>query len=98
MPSPHKEFIAVNARIRQVRSSEDVSSATQGKTTDAFQKEVSRERDQRLRVVITSRRKTGRIDLEAIRPAMHRAGAAGLTQLRSRRRAANPRVFPLPAG
>ena len=28
---PHKEFISVNARIRQVRSSEDVSPATQGK-------------------------------------------------------------------
>ena len=68
------------------------------KTADAFQKEVSRERDQWLHVVFASRRKTGRIDLEAIRPAMHRAGAAGLTQFRSRRRAANPCVFPRPAG
>jgi len=45
---------------------------------------VAREVDQRLRVIFNPRRKTGGLDLEAlemaVRSAVHRAGAAALTQ------------------
>ena len=54
-------------------------------TTDAIQREIAREVDQLLRVIFYSRRKTGLVDLEAfemaVRSAMHRAGAAALTEL-----------------
>jgi len=59
---------------------------------EAIQKEVPREVDQLLRVVFNAHRKTGRWELEAlemaVRSAMHRAGAAALTQLLQ---------FPVPA-
>ena len=46
---------------------------------------MAREVDQLLRVIFTDRRKTGRLDLEAIemavRSAMHHAGASALTEL-----------------
>ena len=46
---------------------------------------MAREVDQLLRVIFQGRRKTGRLDLEAlemaVRSAMHQAGAAALTQL-----------------
>jgi len=55
------------------------------KTAEAIQQEVAREVDQLLRVIFSDRRKSGRLDLEAIemavRSALHRAGAAALSEL-----------------
>jgi hypothetical protein len=55
------------------------------KTAVAVFEEVTHEVGQWLRVLFNGRRKTGQVDLEAsemmLRSAMHRAGAAGLTQL-----------------
>src|SRR6516165_3691988 len=55
------------------------------KTAEAIRQEVAREVDQLLRVIFQGRRKTGRFDLEAmemaVRSAMHRAGAAALSEL-----------------
>lgn len=55
------------------------------KTAEAIGQEIAREVDQLLRVLFQARRKTGRLDLEAIemavRSAMHQAGAAALTEL-----------------
>jgi len=55
------------------------------KTAEAIRQEVTREVDQLLGIVFRDRRKTGRLDLEAIemavRSAMHRAGAGALTEL-----------------
>jgi len=52
---------------------------------EAIRQEVAREVEQLLRVIFQGRRKTGRLDLEAlemaVRSAMHRAGAAALTEL-----------------
>src|SRR5436853_7879412 len=52
---------------------------------EAIGQEITREVEQFLRVVFEDRRKTGRLDLEAtemaIRSALHRAGAAALSQL-----------------
>jgi len=59
--------------------------ATGKKTAEAIRQEVTREVEQLLRAIFTGRRKTGRLDLEAIemavRSAMHQAGAAALTEL-----------------
>jgi hypothetical protein len=50
-----------------------------------MRQEIAREVDQLLRVIFSGRRKTGHLDLEAletaVRSAMHRAGAAALTEL-----------------
>ena len=55
------------------------------KTVAAIHEEVTREVDQLLLVIFNGRRKTGRVDLEAIemvvRSAMHQTGAAALTEL-----------------
>jgi hypothetical protein len=55
------------------------------KTAAAIHGEIAREVDQWLHVLFNGRRKTGHVDLEAsemmMRSAMHRVGAAGLTQL-----------------
>jgi hypothetical protein len=55
------------------------------KTAEAIRQEVVREVDQLLCVVFNGRRKTGRLDLEAVemavRVAMHHAGSAALTEL-----------------
>ena len=55
------------------------------KTAVAVLEEVTHEVGQWLRVLLNDRHKTGHIDMEAsemmLRSAMHRAGAAGLTQL-----------------
>ena len=55
------------------------------KTAAAIHAEIAREIDQWLHILFNGRRKTGRVDLEAsemmMRSAMHRVGAAGLTQL-----------------
>src|SRR5208283_4158023 len=55
------------------------------KTAEAIRQEVGREVDQLLRVIFSARGPTGRLDLEAVemavRSALHRAGAAALTQL-----------------
>ena len=62
------------------------------KTAEAIHQEITREVEQLLRAIFTGRRKTGRLDLEAVemavRSAMHRAGAAALTELLQ---------FPVPA-
>jgi len=63
------------------------SLATGKKTVAAIHEEVTREVDQLLLVIFNGRRKTGRVDLEAIemlvRSFMHQAGAAALTELPS---------------
>jgi hypothetical protein len=55
------------------------------KTAAAIHEEIAREVDQWLHVLFNGRRKTRHLDLEAsemmMRSAMHRVGAAGLTQL-----------------
>ena len=55
------------------------------KTAEAIRQEVGREVDQLLRVIFSARGPTGRLDLEAVemavRSALHRAGAAALTEL-----------------
>jgi hypothetical protein len=55
------------------------------KTAEAIHQEVTREVEQLLQTLLTGRRQTGHLDLEAIettvRSAMHQAGAAALTQL-----------------
>ena len=55
------------------------------KTAVAVLEEVTHEVAQWLQVLFNGRRKTGQVDMEAsemmLRSAMHRAGAAGLTQL-----------------
>lgn len=55
------------------------------KTAEAIRQEIAREVNQLLRVIFEERRKTGRSDLEAtemaVRSALHRAGAAALSQL-----------------
>ena len=52
---------------------------------ETIQREVAREVDRLLRVIFNGRRKTGRLDLEAIemavRSAMHHAGALALSEL-----------------
>jgi hypothetical protein len=74
---------------------EDLSAAAAGvgeqvdsggkKTAVAVLEEVTHEVGQWLQVLFNGRRKTGQVDMEAsemlLRSAMHRAGAAGLTQL-----------------
>jgi hypothetical protein len=54
------------------------------KTAAAVLEEVTREVSQCLQTLFTGRRKTGQVDMEAsemlLRSAMHRVGAAGLTQ------------------
>ena len=61
-----------------------------GKTADAIYREIAREVNQLLRVIFHSRRKTGIVDLEAlkmaVRPDVHRAGAAALNELLQFRR------------
>ncbi len=55
------------------------------KTAVAIYEETTREIDRLLSILFNDRRKTGRVDLEAIemmmRSAMHRVGAAGITEL-----------------
>jgi hypothetical protein len=55
------------------------------KTAAAIHAEITREVNQWLQVLFNGRRKTGHVDLEAIemmtRSAMHRVGAAGITEL-----------------
>ena len=67
----------------------------------AIRQEVAREVDQLLRVIFNDRRRTGRLDLEAIemavRSAMHQAGAAALTELPGRR-STDPSLFLRPPG
>ena len=55
------------------------------KTAEAIRQKIAREVDQLLPIIFQERRKTGRLDLEAtemaLRSALHRAGAAALTEL-----------------
>src|SRR5207253_1721990 len=63
----------------------DPRDAPEKKTTEAIRREIAREIEQLLRIVFSGFRKTGRLDMEAIemavRSAVHRAGAAALTEL-----------------
>jgi len=73
------------------------------KTAAAILEEITREIDQWLHVLFNGRRKTGHVDLEAsemmMRSAMHRVGAAGLTQLlRFPVPSAEQRTLPWPYG
>src|SRR5437868_10128194 len=60
-------------------------SGAEKKTIEAIRQEIAREVEEFLRIVFEDRRKTGRLDLEAtemaMRSALHRAGAAALSQL-----------------
>src|SRR5260370_15747314 len=62
-----------------------VRNGAEKKTIEAIRQEITREVEEFLRVVFEDRRKTGRLDLEATEMAMgsalHRAGAAALSQL-----------------
>ena len=55
------------------------------KTAEAIQQEIAREVEQLLPVIFRDQRQSGRLDLEAmemaVRSAVHRAGAAALTEL-----------------
>ena len=82
------ELIAVNEKICQQRPAESAEQHmdTGGKkTAAAVYEEVISEIDRLLDVLFKGRRKTGHVDLEAsemmMRSAMHRAGAAGITEL-----------------
>jgi hypothetical protein len=73
------------------------------KTAVAIHAEITREVDRWLHVLFNGRRKTGHVDLEAIemmmRSALHRVGAAGLTELlQFPVPAANQRRIPCPCG
>src|SRR5208282_4082523 len=73
------------------------------KTAAAIHQEVAREINQLLGRIFAQRRKDGRTDLEAIetavRSALHRAGAAALTELlQFPAPAADPRTLPCSCG
>ncbi|HUD98247.1 MAG TPA: ISKra4 family transposase [Bryobacteraceae bacterium] len=55
------------------------------KTAETIQKEIAREINQVLHIILSARRKAGHFDLEAmemaVRSAMHRVGAVALTEL-----------------
>ena len=81
-----REFVETNTAICRLRPVEEETPNDAGKkTAEAIRQEIGREVDQLLRVVFQERRKTGRLDLEAtemaVRSALHRAGAAALSQL-----------------
>src|SRR5713226_6167236 len=71
------------------------------KTAEAIQREVAQEVDRLLQVIFADRRKSGRLDLQAVemvtRAAVHRAGAALLAELLQ---SSAPRVreIPCPCG
>jgi len=69
--------------VGRVRSR--ILSRQRKKKAEAIHQEVAREVEQLLHAIFTGRRKTGRVDLEAVemavRSAMHQAGAAVLTEL-----------------
>ncbi len=79
------ELVEVNERVCRLRPLEETADCGGKKTAEAVRQEVALEVDQILRIVFQDRRKSGRLDLEAIemavRSAMHRAGAAMLTDL-----------------
>ena len=73
------------------------------KTAEIIQQEIEREVSELLRIVFQGRRKTGRLDLEAVemamRAAMHQAGATALSQLlRHEPPGVNEREIPCPCG
>jgi hypothetical protein len=75
------EVVEVSEKICALRPVENTLTPEE-KNGPAIHAEFAREVDQFLRVVFQDRRKTGRLDLEAIemavRSAMHHAGAAAL--------------------
>jgi len=80
-----REFLGTNTEICRLRPLEEESETELKKTIEAIRQEITREVEEFLRVVFEDRRKTGRLDLEAtemgMRSALHRAGAAALSQL-----------------
>jgi hypothetical protein len=80
-------LVEVNEKTCQLRSVEgEEELREQGKkTAEAIRQEIAREVNQLPEVVFQERRKIGRLDLEAtemaVRSALHRAGAAALSQL-----------------
>ena len=63
-----RSFLDVNERICRLRPVEEQSlSEQENKTADAIQREVAREVEQLLHTIFTGVRKTGHVDLEAIR-------------------------------
>lgn len=75
----------INESIWRARPARDTLSLQEKKTAETIRQEITREVEQLLRAIFTGRRKTGRLDLEAMemamRSAMHQAGAAALTEL-----------------
>jgi hypothetical protein len=79
------------------------SDAAGKKTAETIRQEVEREVSALLRLIFQDQRKTGRLDLEAVemamRAAMHRAGAAALSQLlRGDPPGPDEREIPCPCG
>jgi len=81
MPDPgggQPKDLPVASRARRGRSE-----GTGKKTAAAIRQEITREVDQRLRVVFQDRRRTAQLDLQAtemaMRSALFRAGAAALS-------------------
>jgi hypothetical protein len=77
-------LLEINRKICRLRPVEETL-LPERKTAEAIRREVAREVDLLLRVIFASVRKTGRLDLEAVemavRSALHRAGAAALTEV-----------------
>jgi hypothetical protein len=81
-----RTFVEINEKICRLRPVEQEAPVTTGKkTAETICQEVARQVDQLRRVIFQDRRKTDRLDLEAIemamRSAMHRAGATALGEL-----------------
>src|SRR6266404_2782644 len=80
-----REFLGTNGDLPFAASRGGDRNGAEKKTAEAIRQEITREVEQFLRVLFQDQRNTGRIDLEAtemaMRSALHRAGAAALSQL-----------------
>jgi hypothetical protein len=80
-----RKLVEINEAICRGRPVEEEASRRRKKTADAIHHEVAAEVDRLLRIVFSEQRRRARIDLEAVemavRSALHRAGAAALSQL-----------------
>src|SRR5258707_1720512 len=80
-----REFLGTNTEICRLRPLAEESEMELKKNDRAIRQEITREVEEFLRVVFEDRSKAGRLDLEAtemaMRSALHRAGAAALSQL-----------------
>lgn len=96
-----RELVEVSEKICRLRPIEEPAGSEQKKTAEAIRQEVAREIEQLLRTIFTGIRKTGHVDLEAVemlvRSAMHRAGAAAVTEL-LRFPVPDERTIPCPCG